>query len=121
MCFWPRVSGRERCGRSRQSPQARSIPCESTLVGGVGSEASLAWGLEGLKSYPLGKKDGILLGVSWEVSTDIPAVLGEGGVRSCSSIAPDPLGAPPPSITHAPSRIPWELPLVLLVPSSPLG
>lgn len=47
--------GRERRGCRRQSPRASVIPCEPTLEG-VGSGTSLAWGLEGLKSYPLGKE-----------------------------------------------------------------
>lgn len=82
------LPGREKCGL-RQSPRACCSPRKST-PGEAGSGTSLAWGLEGLKSSPLGKETAS----SWLYAATFPPVSLQSWGRwdSCSSLAPAPLG-----------------------------
>lgn len=94
------MPGRERCGCSRQNPQTCSIPCES--IPGVWLRDCPGLGIGGIKIVSLGKRDGIPLVVSCEVSTSIPVVLGKEGslflLLHCPSFAGKSWwGAPPPS------------------------
>lgn len=112
MRFWPCLEGKG-VGAAGRAPEPAASPA-SPRPGQGWLRDFPGLGVGGIKILSLGKRDGIPLVVSWEVSTRCPCGPGELGSLFLLLHCPSSTGkswqdAPPPRVTHAPGGIPWEL------------